>query len=163
MEQTNIFKNKFYLVLLGSWLFLYILQASLFLAGVQGNVLVYILAVVYALTVAVMLAVGYVRREKIFLLLAVVSAAIQVVLFLFSIPAMVTGENFLPRILQCIFYVPGYGLLTGAYGWRWAFAVFWGVILCGAVEGLWKKICSAASAWFRRTRGTKADQDDKKK
>lgn len=156
MGQTAFFKNKFYLALLGSWLGLYIVQMILSFIGVRGTVPVYILAVLYGLSVALMLGVGYVKKEKIFLLLAVVCATIQVVLFLFSIPAMVTGKDILPKTLQCLFHVPGYGLMTGAYGWRWAFAIFWGVIFCGALEGLAKKLGEEISAWWDGRR-SKAD------
>lgn len=152
MGQTSFFKNKFYLALLGSWLGLYIVQMILSFAGVRGTAPVYILAVLYGLTVALMLGVGYVKKEKIFLLLAAVCATIQVILFLFSIPTMITGKDILPKALQCLFHVPGYGLMAGAYGWRWGFAIFWGVIFCGALEGLAKKLGEEISAWWNGRR-----------
>ena len=147
MGQTNIFKNKFYLALLGSWLGLYLLQMILAFAGVRGNTFSCVLAVLYGIVVALMLGVGYVRRERTFLLLAGVCATIQVILFLFSIPMMVTGKDLLPKALQCLLHIPGYSLMSAPYGWRWAFAIFWGVIFCGSVEGMWKGICAAFSNW----------------
>lgn len=150
MEQNGIIRNKLYLSLLCTWLGLYLVQMVLSFANVRGNVFVYILAVLNALVVAAVAVIGYVKKERLFLLLPFAYAVIQIALFLFSIPAMVTGKDVLPRFLQCLLFVPGYGLTAGAHGWRWAFAAYWGIVLMGAGEGLGIKMRESISHWWEK-------------
>ena len=63
MEQEKFLKNKLYLALLGSFFGLYLVQMILSLAGIRGNVPVYVLAILFAMAAAMILAVGYLRRQ----------------------------------------------------------------------------------------------------
>lgn len=155
MENRAFFKNKLYLALLGSWVLLYILQAVLALAGVLGGVFLYILAVAFALVTAAMLIVGFVRREKLFFLICGIYSLFQVILFLLSIPAMITGRDLLPRVLQCLLHVPGYGLLSGAFLWPWIFILFWGVVLFGTWDSVWNRISARINDWWQGLFGRK--------
>lgn len=148
VEQGKFLKNKLYLALLGSFLGLYLVQMILSLAGVRGNALVYVLAVLFALSAAGMLAVGYLRRQHVLLTVTAVYGCVQVLLFLLSIPGMITGKDSLPLLVEKLLFVPGYGLAAGGYLWRWAFALYWGVIFFGALEATGRELGRWISSWF---------------
>lgn len=148
MEQEKFLKNKLYLALLGSFFGLYLVQMILSLAGVRGNVPVYVLAILFAMAAAMILAVGYLRRQHVLLTVAAVYSCIQVLLFLLSIPGMITGKDSLPFLVKKLLFVPGYGLEAGGYLWGWAFALYWGVIFFGALEATGRELGKWISHWF---------------
>lgn len=148
MEREKFLKNKLYLALLGSFLGLYLVQMILSLAGVQGNALVYVLAILFAVVAAAILAVGYLRRQHVLLTVAAIYGCVQVLLFLLSIPGMITGRDSLPLVVEKLLFVPGYGLQAGGYLWRWVFALYWGVIFFGALEATGRELGKWISQWF---------------
>ena len=148
MEQEKFFKNKLYLVLTAVFLGLYLVQMILALANVRGGAPGYVLAVLFAVDVGAILAVGYLRRQHGLLTLAAVYGCAQVLLFLLSIPGMITGKDSLPLLVEKLLYVPGYGLQAGAYLWQWAFALYWGVIFFGALEATGRELGKWISQWF---------------
>ena len=148
MERERFLKNKLYVALLGSFLGLYLVQIVLSLAGVRGNALVYALAILFAIAAAGILAVGYLRRQHVLLTVAAVYGCAQVLLFLLSIPGMITGKDILPLLLKKLLFVPGYGLEAGGYLWGWAFALYWGVIFFGALEATGRELGKWISRWF---------------
>ena len=148
MEQEKFLKNKLYLALMGSFLGLYLIQMILSLIGVRGNAVVYVLAILFAVVAALILAVGYLRRQHVLLTVAAVFGCVQVLLFLLSIPGMITGKDSLPLLVEKLLFVPGYGLQTGGYLWQWAFALYWGVIFFGALEATGRELGKWISQWF---------------
>lgn len=148
MKESVFFKNKFYLVLLGTWVLLYLLQAILGLCGALKGTLAYILAVAYGLAVAAMLVVSYVKRERVFLIICGVSSFLQVLLLLLHIPNFVTGQGGVSQTILRLLYIPGSAFLQGNPWWHWGSVAFWGVIFCGTVEVLWKMLCSFVAAWW---------------
>lgn len=156
MKESRFLKNKFYLILLGAWVFLYLLQAILGLCGVLNGILAYILAVAYGISVAAMLAVSYGKRESVFLVICGVSSFLQVLLFLLQIPNFVTGQGGVPQTILWLFYIPGAALLQGNPWWHWGAVAFWGVIFCGTVEVLWKMLCGFVSAWWEERKANRS-------
>lgn len=151
MEHNGLIQNKLYFSLWCSWLGLFLIQVILSFANVRGNAAVYILAVLNAIVVAAVAGIGYVKKERLMLLVPAVYALVQVVLFVLSIPAMVTGTHGIPKFLQCLFFIPGYGLGAGSYGWRWAFLIYWSIILYGAWEGLGMELKADFSGWWEKS------------
>lgn len=150
MEHNNIFKNKLYFSLLCAWLGLFLAQMVLSFANIRGSLPTYLLAILNALLVAAIYILGYVKQEKFLRVIPEIYALVQILLFLLSIPGMITGKDILPKLLQCLFHVPGYGLLAGGYAWRWVFAAFWGSILFSGGEDLGRKLKEDIKALFRR-------------
>lgn len=148
MKENRFLKNKFYLILLGIWALLYLLQAILGLCGALKGTLACILAVAYGLAVAVMMVVSCGKRERVFLIICGVSSFLQVLLFLLHIPNLVTGQGGVSQTILWLLYIPGAALLRYNSWWHWCSVAFWGVIFCGTVEVLWKMLCSVVADWW---------------
>lgn len=148
MKESRFLKNKFYLILLGVWVLLYLLQAILGLCGALAGTLACGLAVVYGIVVAIMMVLGYGKQENVFLTICGISSFLQVLLLLLHIPNLVTGHGGVSQTILRLLYIPGSAFLQGNPWWHWGSVAFWGVIFCGTVEALWKMLCSLVSAWW---------------